>query len=123
MKVTALTRSFAYAGVTLPDPNPGLSVDQVRDVYSATYPELATAAVEGPETRDGKMVYSFRRAAGMKGGDDQPHSYESDVQVLIQFAKDQGWDMPNIMEAVMRLEEAIKDGFDDCNIYSMPVSD
>lgn len=67
MKVTALTRSFIYAGVTLPDPNPGLSADQVRDIYSATYPELATATVDGPETRDGKMVYTMRRAAGMKG--------------------------------------------------------
>lgn len=67
MKVTALTRVFAYAGVTLPDPAPSLSVDQVRDIYSATYPELATASVEGPETRDGKMVYTFRRSAGMKG--------------------------------------------------------
>jgi PRTRC genetic system protein C len=67
MKVTALVRSFSYAGVTLPDPNPNLSPDQVRDVYSATYPELATATVEGPEARDGKMTYSFRRAAGMKG--------------------------------------------------------
>lgn len=67
MKVTALTRTFAYAGVALPDPNPNLSADQVRDVYSATYPELATATVEGPETSDGKMLYTFRRAAGMKG--------------------------------------------------------
>lgn len=67
MKVTQLTRSFSYAGVTLPDPNPSLTADQVRDVYSATYPELATASVEGPETRDGKMVYTLRRAAGMKG--------------------------------------------------------
>lgn len=67
MKVTALIRTFSYAGVTLPDPAPKLSVDQVRDVYSAIYSELATASVEGPETLDGKMQYTFRRAAGVKG--------------------------------------------------------
>lgn len=67
MKVTTLTRSFSYAGVALPDPGPSMTVDQVRDLYTATYPELATATIEGPETRDGKLVYSFRRAVGTKG--------------------------------------------------------
>lgn len=67
MKVTQLTRAFAYAGVTLPDPAPAMNVDQVRDIYAATFPELTTASVEGPETRDGKMLFTFRRAVGTKG--------------------------------------------------------
>ena len=46
-----------------------------------------------------------------------PHTYESDVQVLIQFAKDQGWDLPDVMEAVARLEAAI---MSDLNDYSTP---
>jgi PRTRC genetic system protein C len=41
MKVTALPRNFSYAGVTLPDPNPGLSVDQVRDVLSDDEADVA----------------------------------------------------------------------------------
>lgn len=45
------------------------------------------------------------------------HTYTSDVQVLIQFAKDQGWDLPDVMEAVERLENAIADGLQD---YSYP---
>lgn len=47
------------------------------------------------------------------------HSYTSDVEVLIQFAKDQGWDVPEVMESVERLEHAIAEGLSD---YSVPES-
>ena len=66
--VTTLVRAFAYNGVALPDPGPALPVEQVRDVYSATYPEIVTASIEGPEIKGGKQVYTFRRAVGTKGG-------------------------------------------------------
>ena len=67
MKVEALQRVFLFNGVKLPDPGPRLSVEQVRDMYVATYPELATAAVEGPSPVNGAMQYTFTRAAGIKG--------------------------------------------------------
>jgi PRTRC genetic system protein C len=67
LKVETLTREFAYNGVKLPDPNPELSVEEVGDMYVATYPELATAAVEGPSPANGKMQYTFTRAVGVKG--------------------------------------------------------
>lgn len=67
MQVTQLTRVFSYNGMELPDPGATLSVQDVRDVYSAAYPELNTAAIEGPETRNDRLVYTFRRAAGTKG--------------------------------------------------------
>ncbi len=41
------------------------------------------------------------------------HTYTSDVQVLIQFAKDQGFDLVDVMEAVARLEEAMTLDLDD----------
>jgi PRTRC genetic system protein C len=66
LKVETLTREFAYNGVKLPDPNPELSVEEVRDMYVATYPELATAAVEGPSPVNGRMQYTFTRAVGVK---------------------------------------------------------
>lgn len=66
-KVEALTRVFIYNGVKLPDPGPGLTVEQVRDLYVATYPELATAAVEGPSPANGAMQYKFTREVGVKG--------------------------------------------------------
>ena len=41
--------------------------DRVRDTYTHLYPEMATAAIEGPEAAAGKLVYKFVRAIGAKG--------------------------------------------------------
>lgn len=65
--VQKLLRSFAYNGIALPDPGPELTTEQVRDVYSATYPEITTASIEGPEQKGDRLVYTFRRAVGTKG--------------------------------------------------------
>ncbi len=67
VKVKTLERSFVFNGVKLPDPGPELSVEQVRDIYVATYPELATAGVEGPSPVGGAMQYTFTRSIGPKG--------------------------------------------------------
>jgi PRTRC genetic system protein C len=62
-----LKRAFRYNSVALPDPGPQYMIEQVRDMYAATYPEIVNAAVEGPEEKNGEMVYTFRRAVGTKG--------------------------------------------------------
>lgn len=67
MKVEALARCFVYNGVKLPDPSPDLSPEEVRDLYVGTYPELATAAIEGPSPSNGTMQYTFVRGIGAKG--------------------------------------------------------
>lgn len=67
IKVQTLPRIFTYNGVTLPDPNPNFTIEQVREMYVLTYPELATAAIEGPAATDRGMEYTFTRAVGAKG--------------------------------------------------------
>jgi len=67
MEVHVLEREFLYNGVKLPDTTPTMSPEQVRDTYTHLYPEIATAAIEGPETVAGKLVYKFVRAIGAKG--------------------------------------------------------
>lgn len=67
IEVKKLKREFSYNGMTLMDPGPTFSPEQVRDVYSAQYPELTTAAVDGPEHKGGVAHYTFVRAAGAKG--------------------------------------------------------
>lgn len=64
-----IERTFRYGAMTLEDPGIQYSPDQVKDFYANTYAELNNAAVEGPEEKDGKNVYTFRRAVGTKGGD------------------------------------------------------
>jgi len=72
MKVESVKRSFSFNGVTLPDPGPDLSPEQVKDLYAATYPDLTSAQVEGPEIKGNKLVWSFRRAVGTKGASHPP---------------------------------------------------
>jgi PRTRC genetic system protein C len=68
MKVEALEREFRYnGGLRLPDPNPKLAVEEVINLYSHTYPEITTAAIEGPEVIGNKLVYRLTRAIGTKG--------------------------------------------------------
>jgi PRTRC genetic system protein C len=67
MKAKVLQREFIYNGIKLPDPNPQMSVEEVRDTYAAAYPEVNTAAIEGPETVGDKIVYRLVRAIGTKG--------------------------------------------------------
>lgn len=67
MTIEKTPRVFRYSGLSLPDPDEGLSVENVRSMYAATYPEITTAAVTGPEAIDGKLVYTFTKAIGTKG--------------------------------------------------------
>lgn len=67
LTVNDVERQFLYNGVKLPDPGPGMSVEQVRDIYSNQYPDIATATIEGPTEKNGVMEYEFKRKVGTKG--------------------------------------------------------
>ncbi|QTD91781.1 PRTRC system protein C [Burkholderia anthina] len=67
MQIEALQREFSYNGAKLADPAPTFSLQQVRDFYSQTYPELTNAEIEGPTIKGNRNVYTFRRAVGTKG--------------------------------------------------------
>ena len=67
MTISVMPRSFSYNGLHLPDPNPKLTVEEVQNTYAASYPEIMTATVTGPEALGGKLVYTFSKAIGTKG--------------------------------------------------------
>ena len=67
MQIQKMQRTFRYAGLTLPDPDQSLDVESVRALFSATYPEITTSAITGPEATDGKLVYTFTKSIGTKG--------------------------------------------------------
>lgn len=67
LQTAELPRVFRYNSVDLQDPGLQYTAEAVRELYSATYPEIVNAAIEGPEEKDGKLVYTFRRAVGRKG--------------------------------------------------------
>ncbi len=67
LQATTIQREFKYNGMTLTDPSPSKTPDQVRLFFASQYPELTNAVVEGPATKQGKSTYTFARAAGSKG--------------------------------------------------------
>jgi len=67
MESQVLSRTFEFNGVRLPDPNPKLSVEDVRTLYAHQYPDIATAAITGPEAVGEKLRYQFTRAIEIPG--------------------------------------------------------
>ncbi len=104
MQEIQITRSFRYNSITLPDPNPALAPEQVREFYATHYPELNNAVVEGPVTRHAVATYTFIRAAGAKGTASKPRSARAIVQQALH-------DEANTQHAGL-LEAALQQGSD-----------
>jgi PRTRC genetic system protein C len=66
-----LKREFKFkkdgTTVTLPDPNPEMSLEEVMQFYSGQYPELTTANMGEPEVDGNKAVYNVKTTVGTKG--------------------------------------------------------
>ena len=67
LKVEALPREFYFNGTRIPDPAPQMTAEEVRDLLTPTYPEIATATLTGPEDTGTTLRYTFSRAIGSKG--------------------------------------------------------
>jgi PRTRC genetic system protein C len=67
LKASTLPREFVFNGARIPDPDPQMNIDQVRDLLTPSYPEIATATMTGPEDTGTSLRYSFSRAIGSKG--------------------------------------------------------
>ena len=66
IEVTQIKRRFRYNGITLPDV-PSMTCTQVKELYSAQYPELVNAEIEEGEVVRGAQEITFKRAVGTKG--------------------------------------------------------
>ena len=67
MIVTQCQRVFSYAGLVLPDLDRKLTPEEIKAAYSIQYPELATAAITGPEVVGDKLRWEFVLSVGAKG--------------------------------------------------------
>jgi PRTRC genetic system protein C len=67
LKVESLPREFYFNGTRIPDPAPQMTAEEIRDLLSPSYPEIATATLIGPEDTGTALRYSFSRAIGSKG--------------------------------------------------------
>src|SRR3954470_23771348 len=62
-----MTRIFVYDGREFPDPDPGLSVQDVRKQLSDFFPELTNADTREERRDDDEVRYTFARRIGTKG--------------------------------------------------------
>src|SRR5208337_400073 len=70
LEVKPLLRVFRYGALELENPDPKSTAEEVKDFWSDVYPELTQAVIEGPEYKDDRAEYTFRRAVGTKGSAD-----------------------------------------------------
>jgi PRTRC genetic system protein C len=70
LEVRSLVRVFRYGALELEDPDPKSTAEEVKDFWGDVYPELTQAVIEGPEYKDDRAEYTFRRAVGTKGSTD-----------------------------------------------------
>ena len=61
-----MARVFVYDGREFPDPDPTLSPDEVRQMMTDFFPELANAEVK-QTTRGEDTLYELVRKVGIKG--------------------------------------------------------
>jgi PRTRC genetic system protein C len=61
-----MAREFTYDGRSFPDPDPTLSVEEVKRIMTDFFPDLANAEVR--ESKRGEdTVHEFVRRVGIKG--------------------------------------------------------
>lgn len=66
IKTVTIPRTFYSSGRKLADPNPALSIEEVRTHYAGIYPELTNATFEEEITGTEHRI-SFSGAVGTKG--------------------------------------------------------
>lgn len=66
IETQAMKRCFTFNGLSLADPGPDFSPEEVRDTFSVPYPDLATAVIETNVEGD-TIIYKFVRNVGTKG--------------------------------------------------------
>ena len=70
-KVKSLIRTFEVKHngevITLDDPNPDFTIEEVQKFYSSVYPEIINSAFAEPEIKDDKITYKVSTVTGTKG--------------------------------------------------------
>ncbi|MBA7593774.1 hypothetical protein ES703_00707 [subsurface metagenome] len=61
-----MARVFVYDGREFPDPDPSMSVDEVRQSMTSFFPELANAETKESK-RDEDDIFEFQKRVGTKG--------------------------------------------------------
>lgn len=68
---TLLKREFEITKgsktITIPDPNPNLSVEEIKKFLAISYPEILNCSIGTPEIKNEVARYSFSGTVATKG--------------------------------------------------------
>ena len=71
LAINGLERLFTFKKggetITLSDPNPSMTPEQVMNFYAGPYADLTTATDQGPEIQNDQSIYTFKTTLGTKG--------------------------------------------------------
>ena len=67
IEVAQMERQFSFGGRIIPDPNPELTPEAVREFLTLQHPEMSTATIVGPEAVGRYLRYTIQRSIGSKG--------------------------------------------------------
>ncbi len=69
--VNPLERVFKFSHngtpITLTDPDPERTPEQIMNLFANQYSSLTTASIHGPTFDNDKIVYEFKTTMGVKG--------------------------------------------------------
>lgn len=67
IEAKVLPRVFSFGSMNINDPDPSMTVSEVRDLLSGAYPELTSSECGEPTEKNGALVYKFTKPVGTKG--------------------------------------------------------
>ena len=89
LEVKALVRVFRYGALELEDPDPKSTAEEVKEFWGDVYPELTQAVIDGPEYKEDRAEYTFRRAVGTKGADNaEVNGNNNEITDMLQIMED-----------------------------------
>lgn len=88
--LTQLPRKFVYNNMTLDDVSG--APEEALAFYADFYTDLSNGVVEGPEIKDGFMVYTFRKAVDTKGDAKGDAHFELMAAVASALDDSGGWE-------------------------------
>jgi PRTRC genetic system protein C len=88
--LTQLPRKFVYNNMTLDDVSG--TPEEALAFYADFYTDLSNGVVEGPEIKDGCMVYTFRKAVDTKGSTKGDPQLKLMAAVAVALDDLRGWE-------------------------------
>lgn len=67
IQIQQAKRKIIFKNITIPDPGPEFSIEEVRQIVAARMPDIITAVVEGPTVVGDTLTYKFITNTGSKG--------------------------------------------------------